>query len=87
MDAYQFTLIVAFALGMAELLMPGAFIFLGMAIGAVAVAMIQWVASDFSINRDLMVFAVVATAAFLVLRRIFARISDQTTAENDVNQY
>ena len=87
MDAYQVTLIVAFVLGMAELLVPGAFIFLGTAIGALAVAALQWLASDFSMNRDLVVFAAVATAAFVVLRKIFARPSDQETVDKDVNQY
>ena len=87
MDAYQVTLIVAFVLGMAELLLAGAFIFLGMAIGAVAVAMVQWATSDFSMNRDLLVFAAVATAAIVVLRKIFARPSDQASADQDVNQY
>ena len=40
MEAYQIAFIVAFVLGVAEL-MTGAFIFLGMAIGALVVAILQ----------------------------------------------
>ena len=86
MDAYQITLIVAFVLGMLELV-TGAFLFLGMAVGAVAVALIQWGASGFSLNRDLLVFAVVSVAAFLTLRKLLGRPADQVTAKDDINQY
>ena len=86
MDAYQITFIVAFVLGMLELA-TGAFLFLGMAVGAVAVALIQWGTSGFALNRDLLVFAMVSIAAFLALRKLFARPTDQATAEGDINQY
>ena len=86
MEAYQITLIVAFALGMLELV-TSAFLFLGMALGAVAVALMQWAMSGFALNRDLLVFAGVSIAAFLALRKLFARPADQMTAEDDINQY
>ena len=86
MDAYQITLIVAFALGMAELV-TGAFLFLGMAVGAAAVALVQWATSGFALNRDLLFFALVSIAAFLALRKWFARPSDQAAATDDINQY
>lgn len=86
MEAYQIALIVAFVLGMAEL-MTGAFIFLGLAIGAVVVALIQWATSNFSMNRDLLVFAAVSVGAFIVLRKKFSRASDEETSKVDVNQY
>lgn len=86
MDAYQITFILAFVLGMAELL-TGAFLFLGMAIGAVAVALLQWATSGHALNRDLLVFAVVSAVASVLLRRWFTRPGDQATHKDDVNQY
>ncbi len=86
MDAYQITFIVAFVLAMAELL-TGAFIFLGLAVGALVVALLQWTAGSYSVNRDLLVFVVVSTAAFVVLRKVFARKADQQEAKDDVNRY
>lgn len=86
MQAYQITLILAFALGMAELL-TGAFLFLGMAVGAVSVALLQWLNSDWSLNRDLLLFATVSVCAFGGLRKWFARASDQSTALDDINRY
>lgn len=86
MEPYQITFIVAFALGMAELV-TGAFLFLGLAIGALAVALMQWVAGAYSLNRDLLLFALVSTAAFVLLRKFFARQADQQAAEEDVNRY
>lgn len=86
MAAYQMTLILAFLLGMAELL-SGSFLFLGMAIGAVAVALLQWLWGDFSVSRDVLVFALVASVSFWLCRRWVARSTDHATAKEDVNQY
>ena len=86
MEAYQITFIVAIVLGMLELV-TGAFLFLGMALGAVAVTLMQWATSDFALNRDLLVFAGVSIVAFLALRKLFARPADQVTAKDDVNHY
>ncbi len=86
MQAYQISLIVGFILGMIELA-TGAFIFLGMAIGMVSVAFVQWLFSDFSMNRDMMVFAVISTLSFVVLRMFFAKAKDQEKSELDINQY
>jgi hypothetical protein len=52
-----------------------------------AVALIQWATSSFSMSQGLLVYAVALVAAFIVLRKIFPRASDQETAGNDVNQY
>ena len=86
MDAYQITFIAAFALGMVEL-MTGAFLFLGMAIGAMVVALLQWASGGYSLNRDLLIFALISAAAFVLLRKVFARKADHETAKKDVNQY
>lgn len=86
MDAYQITFLVALALAMVELV-TGAFLFLGMALGAAAVACVQWTAAGFALNRDLLIFAVVSVLAFLVLRKLFARPADQEESPDDVNRY
>ena len=86
MEAYQITLLVAVVLGMLELA-TGAFLFLGLALGAVAVAALQGVLGGLSINRDLAVFSGVSMLAFWGLRKAFARPADQTTTEDDVNRY
>jgi membrane protein implicated in regulation of membrane protease activity len=52
MDAYQWTLIAALVLGMAELL-TGSFVLLGLAVGALAAGLVQWLAGGVSLNRDL----------------------------------
>jgi membrane protein implicated in regulation of membrane protease activity len=41
-----------------------------------------------SINRDLMIFAIVSAIVILASRKIFKRKSDQSiSSEEDVNQY
>jgi membrane protein implicated in regulation of membrane protease activity len=86
MEPYQISLIIAFVLGIAEVMM-GAFIFLGLAIGGLAVAAIQWISGEFSLNRDLVIFAGVAALAVVSLRKVFAKPDDQETTDKDVNQY
>jgi membrane protein implicated in regulation of membrane protease activity len=86
MDAYQITFLVALALAMVELV-TGAFLFLGMALGAAAVACVQWATAGFALNRDLLIFAIVSVLAFLVLRKLFARPADQEESPDDVNRY
>ena len=86
MEPFQITLIAAFVLALLELL-TGAFFFLGMAVGALVVCGVQWMAGDWSFNRDLLIFAVSATVAFAGFRRFFHRARDQQLAHDDVNQY
>ncbi len=86
MEAYQISLIVAFLFGIAEM-MIGVFIFLGMAVGCLAVALIQWMTGDHALNRDLLVFALVASVSVVVLRQFFAKTKDQQTTDKDINQY
>ncbi|MBU3653830.1 MAG: hypothetical protein FGM44_12195 [Limnohabitans sp.] len=86
MDAYQVTLLIAIGLGLMELLLS-AFLFLGMGLGALVVAAIQWLSGDWNLNRDLLIFAVCSTIAFLVFRRLFARPADQQAHHDDINRY
>ena len=86
MQAYQWTLIAALVLGMAELL-TGSFVLLGLGVGALAAGLVQWLTGGASISRDLLIFAVVAVLSFLVFRKLFRRSDDQQSADGDINRY
>jgi membrane protein implicated in regulation of membrane protease activity len=86
MDAYQWTLIAALVLGMAELL-TGSFVLLGLAVGALAAGLVQWAAGGVSLNRDLLIFALVSVLSFLAFRKIFRKADDHQSADTDVNRY
>ncbi|MDI9332659.1 MAG: hypothetical protein QM527_15455 [Alphaproteobacteria bacterium] len=86
MEAFQVMLIIAFVLSIIEL-MTTSFFFLGMAFGALSVSLTQWFAAGPSINRDLLIFALISTLSFLLLRRLFAKPKDSEIAQEDVNRY
>ena len=86
MEAYQWTLIAALVLGMAELL-TGSFLLLGLAVGALAAGLVQWLTGGLSLNRDLLVFALVSVLSFLAFRKIFRKADDHQGADTDVNRY
>ena len=87
MDAYQISLIIAFVLAIAEV-MTMSFILLGFSLGMLAVAGAQYLFNGYSLNRDVMLFAVVSAVSFLVFRKLFKKKSDSTRlAQDDINQY
>ena len=86
MEAYQWTLIAALVLGMAELL-TGSFLLLGLAVGALAAGLVQWLTGGLSLNRDLLVFALVSVLSFVAFRKIFRKADDHQSADTDVNRY
>ncbi len=86
LEPHQSTLILAFVLALVEV-MTGAFLFLGMAVGALLVAAVQWATGEWVLNRDLLVFAVASVAAFATFRKVFKKPADQSEETNDVNQY
>ncbi len=86
MEAYQWTLIAALVLGVAELL-TGSFLLLGLAVGALAAGLVQWLTGGLSLNRDLLVFALVSMLSFLAFRKIFRKADDHQSADTDVNRY
>ncbi|MFT4961400.1 MAG: hypothetical protein ACI92Z_002490, partial [Paracoccaceae bacterium] len=62
----------ALALGILEVLLPG-FVFLGFAIGAVAVALILLITGPASsLPVLLLIFAALSLASWLVMRKMFA---------------
>jgi membrane protein implicated in regulation of membrane protease activity len=87
MEAWQISLIIGLLLGIAELLTLS-FGLLGMAVGMLSVAALQYWGGGLSLNRDIITFAVASAAAFLVFRMVFRRRSDQRKLEqDDINQY
>jgi membrane protein implicated in regulation of membrane protease activity len=86
-DAYQISLVLAFALAIAEMLTLS-FILLGFGMGMLAVAALQYATGGYSLNRDLLVFVLASAIAILTLRRLFKKTSDQKRLEqDDINQY
>lgn len=87
MDAYQISLIISFVLAIAEV-MTLSFILLGFSVGMLAVSGVQFLFNGYSLNRDLMVFALVSVVSFWVIRKLFKKKSDlKILAEDDINQY
>ncbi|MDK3072020.1 hypothetical protein QO034_02770 [Sedimentitalea sp. JM2-8] len=73
---------VALVLGIAEVLLPG-FIFLGFAIGAVAVAGLLALGLAVSLPVLLLIFAALSLVAWLILRRYFALPKGQVKRFHD----
>jgi membrane protein implicated in regulation of membrane protease activity len=87
MEFYQISIIIGISLIIIEMFTL-TFIFLGVGIASFVVALFQYLFDGLSLNRDLMIVAIVSAIVILVSRKIFRRRSDQsTTMEDDVNQY
>ncbi len=87
MDAYQLAVIAAILLAIVEILTL-TLIFLGLSIGMIGVALVQYVTDGYSINRDLLVFICTSSISILILRVIFKKKTDQDRlAEDDISQY
>ena len=87
MEFYQISIIVGISFIIIEMFTL-TYIFLGMGIASFAVALVQYLFDGLSVNRDLMIFAIVSLVTILVSRKIFKRQSDQSiSGEEDVNQY
>ena len=57
------------------------------AVGALAAGLVQWLAGGVSLNRDLLIFALVSVLSFLAFRKIFRKADDHQSADTDVNRY
>ncbi len=87
MTPWQISLLIALGLGVVELV-TGSLVFLGFAIGMVATSLAQALTGRFDVNRDLLIFAFSAIAAFVVMRRVFRRRDDTRGADRgDINRY
>jgi membrane protein implicated in regulation of membrane protease activity len=77
--------ILGFALGVLEVLVPG-FIFLGFAIGAVVTGILVGFGVSASIPALILIFAVVSVVAWLVLRRVVGVREGQVKVwDRDIN--
>jgi membrane protein implicated in regulation of membrane protease activity len=87
MEAYQISLIISCVLAIAEV-MTLSFLLLGFSLGMLAVSGVQFLLDGYSLNRDVMVFALVSVVSFGVFRKIFKKKSDlKPLAEDVINQY
>jgi membrane protein implicated in regulation of membrane protease activity len=87
MDPWQIALVLAFGLGLIELV-TGGLIFLGLAAGMLVVAGLQGATGRFEVNRDVLVFALASLVAIVVMRRVFRGRGDTHGArQDDINRY
>jgi len=87
MDMWQITMIAGIVFVIIEMF-TFTFIFLGMGFALAIVSITQFFFDGLSVNRDLMVFAIVSLISILSIRKIFKKPSDQKNLlEDDVNQY
>jgi membrane protein implicated in regulation of membrane protease activity len=76
----------ALALGVIELLAPG-FIFLGFAVGALAMAVIVFVLPATNVPALLAMFAILSLVAWILLRLLFRRQSSGARiVKRDINE-
>jgi inner membrane protein len=77
--------ILGFALGVLEVLVPG-FIFLGFAIGAVVTGILVGLGVPAGLPALILIFAVVSVVAWLVLRRVVGVREGQVKVwDHDIN--
>lgn len=81
-------LALALLLGIAEILLPG-FVFLGFAIGALAVSLLLLnTGASFGLPLLLLIFALLSLAAWLALRHWFSLPKGQVkTFDHDINDH
>jgi len=88
MEPYQISLVIAFGLGIVEV-MTLTFIFLSFALSFVAIALFQYLTGEFSINRDIGIFAAFSIFFTVFFRGLFRGKKDQKgiRTDDDVNLY
>ena len=87
MQAWQISLILAAVLAIAEVLTLS-FILLGLSVGMVLVAIVQYWSEGFQVGRDLAIFALGALIAVVTFRMLFRRRRDlDRSIDEDVNRY
>jgi hypothetical protein len=87
MEMYQISIIAGIVLVIIELF-TFTFIFIGFGIAMFTVSIVQFFLDGLSVNRDLMIFALVSLISIFAIRTIFKKQSDQKKlVEDDINQY
>lgn len=81
---------VALILGVVILaleMLTGVFICLSLAIGLFSVALTEFLSDNYYLERDILIFVVVAMSAFIGLRLAFRSKGDVKISRKDVNDY
>ena len=87
MDSWQISLLIAVLLAIAEILSMS-FLLLGLAIGMVVVALLQFVGGGLAPARDVLTFAIASFVAVVACRKIFGKKTDQHKLDqDDINRY
>ncbi|MBY0560276.1 hypothetical protein [Hyphomicrobium sp.] len=86
LQPYEVALILGVVILALEML-TGVFICLSLAIGLFSVALTEFLTQNFHLERDVLIFAVVAMGAFIGLRLTFRSKGDVKTTREDVNDY
>jgi len=89
MEPYKISLVLAFALAVVELLTI-TFIFLSFALSLIVISILQYLTGEFSVNRDIFIFAVFSIFFTIVFRKFFKGDKDQKSLsdkDDDVNLY
>ena len=89
MEPYKISLVLAFALAVVELLTI-TFIFLSFALSLIVISILQYLTGEFSVNRDIFIFAVFSIFFTIVFRKFFKGDKDQKSfsdKDEDVNLY
>ena len=85
MEFYQISITVAIVLVILEML-TGTFILLGFGFGVLFVGIVQFLLNGLSVNRDLLVFAIISLISIYLLRRFFKSNSDEKKLiEEEIN--
>lgn len=86
LQPYEVALILGVVILALEM-MTGVFICLSLAIGLFSVALTEFLSQNFHLERDVLIFVVVALGSFIGLRLTFRSKGDVKTAREDVNDY
>ena len=88
MEPYQISLVIAFALAVAEV-MTLTFIFLSFALAFGAIAIFQYITGVFDLNRDIGIFTAFSIFFTFFFRGLFRRRGDQNEIKpsEDINQF
>jgi membrane protein implicated in regulation of membrane protease activity len=88
MEPFQISLVIAFTFAVVEV-MTLTFIFLSFALAFLVIALFQFLTGEFSINRDIGIFAAFSIFFTVFFRGLFRRRKDQVgiRQDDDVNSY
>lgn len=87
MESWQISLLIAVLLAIAEVLTLS-FLLLGLAIGMIVVALLQFLGGGFAPGRDVLAFAIASFVAVVACRKVFGKRTDQQRLDqDDINRY